>query len=103
MSISSLRNQSQGGGEDQRDLETQICGPLLDLMDLTTKITGYLYSMQSPANYSAHVTMAGLDDELNAWYNTLPASLSWGLNNAQAAPPLFFHLQYVAPLYVQLL
>jgi hypothetical protein len=100
LSISSLMNhQSQGSGRDQRDLETQICGPLLNLMGLTSKITGYVYPMQSPADYSAYVTMAGLDDELKAWYDTLAASLSWDPSKAQAAPPLFFHLQYVTHLY----
>lgn len=77
----------------EKKLETLIYEALLDLMDLTGKITERVASGNPPLNRNAYLCMAAQDLDLNTWYMRLPEPLQWNPGNVATAPFSFFVLQ----------
>jgi len=81
--------------EGAQRLEVQIYTALLDLLDLTTRITELVdrKDVSRKTDVSDHLAAAALGQELTAWYRRLPHELKWASNNLQSAPPSFYLFQ----------
>jgi hypothetical protein len=85
-----------------KSMETMIYEALIDLMELSGKITESIDSHLNNAGPSPNSThrkrMTAVHREFSTWYDRLPDKLRWTPNNIATAPFSFFllHQQYHA-------
>jgi hypothetical protein len=85
-----------------KSMETMIYEALIDLMELSGKITEnidlHLNNAGASPNSAHRKRMAAVHREFSIWYDRLPEKLQWTPNNIATAPFSFFllHQQYHA-------
>ncbi|KAL5363838.1 fungal-specific transcription factor domain-containing protein [Aspergillus floccosus] len=86
-----------------KPLEMQIYEALMELMELSGKITEIMNKVakRNPTlDHHVYIRMSALDRELEAWYMQLPRALQYTTENVQSAPLSFFllHQQYYSTM-----
>ncbi|KAF9889982.1 hypothetical protein FE257_006662 [Aspergillus nanangensis] len=86
-----------------KPLETQIYEALMELMELSGKITEIMNKVakRNPTlDHHVYIRMSALDRELETWYLQLPRALQYTTDNVQSAPFSFFllHQQYYSTM-----
>ncbi|KAL4890665.1 fungal-specific transcription factor domain-containing protein [Aspergillus ambiguus] len=86
-----------------KTLESEIYHALMELMELSGKITEIMNKVakRNPTlDHHVYIRMSALDRELEAWYMQLPRALQYTTENVQTAPFSFFllHQQYYSTM-----